>query len=407
MAGRQLIDSGGPTPVAKRTSGVRPKAPAAVPGAAAGARAGAAAPAAPARPKYVSLPGGANEPRSGGPSFLAAQRDVANKREVEERERNTVERIKADREAKHDKDLSLDSKTGSRLAEGVLPSVSQLGEAEYQALTPAKRAAVDFNSALVRAVEADKEAIAPGKGTPEETSYRQAASRLFGEAPAEYAPNTVALLDAIGMTDQAATIDDYLQLRSAVFQTDLGVVDQPRASKMPGVPGNAVPVRIQHVQELTDKTAELIAAFQGPGFSRVGGGVPVGGFTTEAVPDRIGEYVSKALASMGGRDQYAGEGASLDEVLGTSAPDADPDFVALYELTTRKDQVGTWTYDDLVTSLQSAGKDPAAYFQFAGEQLSGYERRKTQDPTATIGTGAEGEFLTPEEYRTLLGLTRG
>ena len=109
---------------------------------------------------------------------------------------------------------------GSRLIPGRgKPLTGELTEEAYNALAPRQRAAVDFNTALQKAVAEDL--ANPGVG---DAAYEDKVSSLFGEKGGSdrYAPRTVELLQAFGMGDTAkGDLDNYLDLTMMIRDDDL------------------------------------------------------------------------------------------------------------------------------------------------------------------------------------------
>jgi hypothetical protein len=117
-------------------------------------------------------------------------------------------------------------------------STQHMTQAEYDALTPQQRSAVDFNGALVAAVRKDLNNQAAYSANLEadkqggmRTQYKDEVKNMFGEGRGSktYAPETVSLLRSIGFTDQNADLDDFLHLRAAISADDLGKLANPIA----------------------------------------------------------------------------------------------------------------------------------------------------------------------------------
>jgi hypothetical protein len=88
--------------------------------------------------------------------------------------------------------------------------------ADYQSLTPQQQKAMRFNELLINATEADRRGkVAPQEQDPE---YRARVAEMFGTEGGSqvYAPNTVALLDKMGMGRlRGQDLDEYLSLDRA------------------------------------------------------------------------------------------------------------------------------------------------------------------------------------------------
>lgn len=114
--------------------------------------------------------------------------------------------------------------------------VYQMSWEDYQALTAQQRAAVDFNTMLVRAVRKDlrqQETYDPS--VPGRAQYDDAVTNMFGadHGSKTYAPQTMALLQQIGFNDTNADLDDFLKLRAAITDKDL------KGVQLEAVPGLA------------------------------------------------------------------------------------------------------------------------------------------------------------------------
>ncbi len=91
---------------------------------------------------------------------------------------------------------------------------------EYNAMTPEQKAAVDFNTMLVGAVQADRKEKAPALPSPE---YLASATELFGDGAADqpFAPNVVELLDKVNFDVDGQKINDFLKLKVALTADDV------------------------------------------------------------------------------------------------------------------------------------------------------------------------------------------
>ena len=102
--------------------------------------------------------------------------------------------------------------------------VDQMTWEEYEALPAKQKAAVDFNTALVRAVNRDK--AMQDEYKPNETqrsTYDDSIEKIFGEDGGSdlYAPETLAVLRQIKLEDTSADLDDFLGLNAAITEKDL------------------------------------------------------------------------------------------------------------------------------------------------------------------------------------------
>jgi len=152
-------------------------------------------------------------------------------------ERNNAERLD---EAQHQYDVaSRDQREEAIGAHTVDPQsmpgnikkrTDEMTDAEYNALTPRQRAAVDFNTMLTDAVRHDKqhqgwydENINP----LERRTYDAAVTKMFGEDRGSdlYAPETMAVLRQVFGTEQGAdengALSDYTSLKATIKAKDL------------------------------------------------------------------------------------------------------------------------------------------------------------------------------------------
>lgn len=128
--------------------------------------------------------------------------------------------------------------------------VDRLTDAEYQALSPLQKSAVDFNTQLVQAVRTDRRNADEYKPSAQaEQTYNATVEKIFGADTRDaqtYAPETLALLKQIGYQDEQASLDDFLQLNAAIRAKDLAGLDQ---APTPGLRGRTAS---ENGPELTD-----------------------------------------------------------------------------------------------------------------------------------------------------------
>lgn len=99
---------------------------------------------------------------------------------------------------------------------------------QYNALPPRERAAVDFNTMLVRASRRDhklQDDYDPNK--QQKATYATAVEKMFGEDGGSelYAPETLAVLQQIHFKDDASDLDQFLGLKAAITANDLKHLD--------------------------------------------------------------------------------------------------------------------------------------------------------------------------------------
>lgn len=168
---------------------------------------------------------GANRPPGTGDDQPAAWVGLARQPTPEERAAAETARQRHQRLG----ELGVD---GQSLLSGreIKASTDRMTRAEYNALSPAERAAVDFNGELVRAVRKDTRLQKKYEktATPEEReTYDADVELLFGpdRGSETYAPETVAVLRQLDFSDTAADLDDFLNLSTAITVEDLSRID--------------------------------------------------------------------------------------------------------------------------------------------------------------------------------------
>jgi hypothetical protein len=258
-----------------------------------------------------------------------------------------------------------------------------LSSTEFSALPEKQQRAVEFNTALVRATTADKSAVQPTTQAQID-SYNESYQRVFGEAPdakTEFAPNTVALLDSLGVKPRAQ-LDDFLNLHSAIQDTDLSSVTD-RSWVFDSKPDSAsLAVRPSEAVQFTDATDKLKSRFDSGALWDSAAGST--NYNTKRLGDlsfqqQIQQYIKGNLGSMGiGSTQRAlnqDTAAAISAVTGISgsgAPTQASDFEAVFQnLMTNPAASGT-SYDQIIASMQNNGYDPAAFFEYADNQYPGF-----------------------------------
>lgn len=147
------------------------------------------------------------------------------------------------------------------------PKVDQMTWHEYNMLTPTQRAAVDFNTMLVRAVKKDlsHQGEYEDRTATQERRYEKATEKMFGSGDRgsdTYAPETLAVLKQINFHDNAADLDDFLNLKMAITDEDLKKIHLPvdTALNIPQFNDTVPQTQVQAVKRnLADNTAELEA----------------------------------------------------------------------------------------------------------------------------------------------------
>lgn len=102
--------------------------------------------------------------------------------------------------------------------------VDKLTSREYNNMTPLQRAAVDYNTKLVKAVKTDRRLQDEYElDDMAQDTYDASVTKMFGDdgGSTTMAPATVEFLKTIGFSDESADLDDFLQLKASIKNKDL------------------------------------------------------------------------------------------------------------------------------------------------------------------------------------------
>lgn len=291
------------------------------------------------------------------------------------------------------------NKTSEGLTYSEGAEINEIDQEAFAKLSPREQAAIKFNTALVNAAAADKGLSADLATDAQRDAYDNAMRKLFGDdaVGGTYAPNTAALLQELQLGDLRGSIDDYLQLNSAVYDTDLERLEQG-GTWSDTVMWKDRPLRQQNAAEI----AFRVDALQ----DRITGLLDRFDLPTDNIGDimrfdqQIDMLLRNASQSFGAPliDKSAVDDAPAQS-LGWGESQADLDFQSAFERIIRKDQKGQWTYDELVNILNNSGYDPADFFQYAGERL---EKNKTEG--GSLGEDKTVAYLSNKEVWKALGL---
>jgi len=149
--------------------------------------------------------------------------------------------------------------------------IDQLTWSEYNALPAKQKAAVDFNTMLVDAVNKDRANTDTYKPNPQDqATYDATVQRMFGadHGSEMFAPETLAVLKQIQFKDHTADLDDFIHLNAAITADDLTHlkdIQGPTAYEAKAGPAQLDRYQLTQVlsgntadfeQKLTDKLAE-------------------------------------------------------------------------------------------------------------------------------------------------------
>lgn len=269
---------------------------------------------------------------------------------------------------------------------------------EYNALPSAERAAVDFNTMLVRAVRRDKNLQAEYDPNKEQrATYDKAVEKMFGQdgGSDEYAPETMAVLRQIHFADSASDLDDFLGLKAAITAKDLKGYDQaPTNLLTESVAAAANPIQVdrtslnqvlvqgtQHMQDAVAKTHDLLATMN-----------------QTSLVDR-NEDVSRFLGGIAkGPADMLGFGAPKVDESGAPA-DVNTYFQQMFDVVAS----GAKSRDDAFTAMSKdlSPSEVDAFLQYANQRSGNAARYDV-----ALGDAKGVKYKTPEEFRKMFGFDK-
>lgn len=307
---------------------------------------------------------------------------------------------------------------GRRGSGGV--TTTEISDEDYEALNPNQRAAVDFNTAYMRAVNLDR---ARGENAAEPDSvarqqYAELAREMFGEREGEaYSPNVVALLDSVGYRAPGANTDDLAEGLGGISQRELDFLGGSQGPDFFGQRRSEQSVGVLSQIDLTDRQAQLAALAQGtrgvietlrqteqtPGSSPT----PLSLFAGTSFSDRVGQYITERGLGIGETRVETMETEGLNQLLDLSytPPGENPIYHFAFQDTINK--ANSWTPELLYDLLREAGADPAGFPAYVEDQLRRYEEATGAGYNVTLGRDPSTQTYSPEEYRQLLGIQVG
>ena len=268
--------------------------------------------------------------------------------------------------------------------------IKELDEKDYLALTPEQRAAVDFNTSLVNAVKADKEAGLTLKDVQDSGNYSDTVKDLFGDKGSDtYAPRTVALLESLDTDDnqfktKGYDLDNFLDLQATITDQDFKLFD--RDSEKPGV-------REESANFLTGQTQSKLTGLLEKGQSLLNGASDIAkGFNVD-ISDMLTDNSVKLDADTESNFDM------LYNYIASPLTDDEGNFITKDDGSLQMNEV---TNEDLLGSLYDKGYDPNQFAKYA-------ENRIRQDlaytPTDDIQKAQLDAFTTylPELRKTITG----
>lgn len=174
-----------------------------------------------------------------------------------------------DARAEREKVLGITTGALTTTPELLKEQVDRLTPEEYNALSPRQRAAVDYNTLLATAVKKDlnRQDRYAKLGDAAHDRYDKSVKQMFGEDGGSdlYAPETMAVLRQLKIgKDEAADLDDYLNLKVAITADDLkDITDggQPAPNyAIEGRVSEGAQGKLAVVEGLVDKTQDMEAS---------------------------------------------------------------------------------------------------------------------------------------------------
>lgn len=286
---------------------------------------------------------------------------------------------------------------------GTQANTRELTAQDVAGMDPTARSRVQLNTALLQASTDDKaqSAILPDRDSNAYKEYQATAARLFGEAQETYAPNTLALLDALGAKNlQGMSIDDFLSLDAVAEQLEQGQL----------ATGVLAPSNPQHdrnlvLDSLTQGVQNLSQIFEsGTKISTPAGSVPAELAQLGSTSRQLNAFANPAAVAYGG-ERYTVPTSSLmmDSILGTDSAKSATFDTAFAAAAVQNPSV-PFSFDELMGALRAEGYDPQEFLQYAGERLAVFDDQQVAGSQAGASLVPGYTTIAPAEVRKLLGL---
>lgn len=278
-------------------------------------------------------------------------------------------------------------------------AVDRLTPDEYNQLSTRQRAAVDFNTMLATAVKKDlnrqdtKYADVPDQAR---ATYDKSVEKMFGENGSDlYAPETMAVLRQLKISDPTDDLDDYLNLKVAITEDDLKNITDKQPAPNYVIEGRAPEGdrgKLEVVEGLVDKTQQLQQAL-------VKGKQMLQSFQATAANER-----AEDLGFLGGSSPLASRpslGFQPAQFTESGAPaDLNTYFRRAFEdLTNEKNPDRSKVLDALKVDLHP--DELQAFMDYATTRA-----RNSRQYGASMGEDPSSEYARPKEIRALLGLDK-
>lgn len=274
-------------------------------------------------------------------------------------------------------------------ASGRNPSVGRvkpMTQAEYDALTPKERAAVDFNTMLVQAVRQDtrrQNKYDPSQA--QQNNYDLTVTKMFGDdrGSETYAPETLAVLHQIGFSDDTADLDDFLGLNAAITARDLKFLKNDPGPTVAEAQMN--PVRLDRY-ELTETLATSTKQMED---TLARGNQMLASIGQTTAMDRIEDL--QRIGGLQSRQPLA---------IGYGGSELDAYFQRGFDILASKENTGD---RDEVLATMSSELSPSEFDSFMEYADSRSKNAERYDLKLGQGKG----YKPPEQFRKMMGLEKG
>lgn len=307
------------------------------------------------------------------------------------------------RESLHERAMGSDIQGPHQTGHGIgVPEVKPMTWEQYNALSDEQRAAVDFNTMLVRAVHKDlrlQDKYDPNKRQQKE--YDTQVESIFGEDGGSdtYAPETLGVLKQIDFSNHEADLDEFINLQAAITAKDIrrDLTEHPpllavedRTTKPWEAPAtDPAQIRTDIVSQLATQTQKMQEAL-------VKGNVLLQSVNATAAVGR-----NSFLAAVGGKindpQTLPGYGDPQLDANGQPA-NIDAYFQQAFRLLAEKD--GEADRDQILANMNEV-LSPQEFQQF---QTYADMRSTNADRYNIPLVDGDGQYRSPEQFRKLLGL---
>lgn len=267
----------------------------------------------------------------------------------------------------------------------------RMTSAEYAALDPLKRAAVDFNQSLVAAVRRDRkmqDTYAPS--ADQRATYDLSVEKLFGPDGGSdwYAPETLALLQQLELKDPQGGLDAFLNLEAAVTAKDLKGLSEyqlPNAIRGEGPEQD----RADMVHQVASSTQDLEA--------KLAKGQQMLQTWAATMSAERAQTVDHLGGVMHAPKSFTGYGAGQDQAGNTTL---DGYFQMAFERLARKGADVPGIMAQLADGAKPGEMD--AFMKYLDQRSQNSEQYGLE-----LGVEKGTTYLTPEQFREILGLNGG